>query len=182
MSRFRWVIVALYVLGSGSSSAAAEAVDETTIRQAILSLDELNPQEREQWLPWLMDAIDQLPDVHRAGELSQALSKELADVAAQAEGSVANEQGPWPLEESLEAAREQERFEAFLKEQEKPLPSEEGFRRQIEALALDPEKPEIALNKALELGELIARIEDHGLQEGLRRSLEDRLAALQANL
>ena len=183
MSRFRWVIVALYLLlGSGSSSAAAEAVDETTIRQAILSLDELNPQEREQLLPWLMDAIDQLPDVHRAGELTQALNKKLAEPTAQSEGSMANEQKPGLVDESLEAAQERERFEAFLREQQKPLPSEEEFRQQIEALALDPKQPEIALNKAMELGELIAHIKDPGLQEGLRRLLEDRLAALQANL
>ena len=155
-----------------SADDSVERPDEITIRQAIASFDTLTEEEKQQRLVWFFNAINSVPDAQIRGQLSEALETKLAQWTPQ--------EAP-PLEEPLAAAKERENFEALLKEQQKPLPSEEEIRRAIDALTLDLQHPEVGLTKAVGIGDIIDRIDDAELQLTLRRLLEDRVSALQAN-
>ena len=151
---------------------ADERPDETTIRQAIASFDTLSEEEKSQRLAWFFNAINSVPDAQIRGQLSGELETKLAQWTPQ--------ELP-PLEEAPAVAEERERFEALLREQDKPLPSEDELRKAIDALTLDPKHPEVGLTQAVQIGDTIDRIDDPELQLTLRRLLEDRVSALQAN-
>ncbi len=156
-------------------------VDELTLRQTIAALDLLTEPERAQLLPWLFNAIAQQTDAHLHGELTRALDEKMAQLDFQTDRSAARGGGGELQPEDIPGvAQEQDSFEAVLKREQGPVPPEEEIHKQIDALILNPEKPEVALTQAMEIAGVIERIEDESVRISLRRVLEDRVMALQA--
>lgn len=190
MAGLRFVQAAVLAVVCGTTTAWAlsgesepvDVIEEVTIRQTITDLDLLSPQERNQLLPWLFSAITQQPDAFVQGQLSQALDEKLARLADRPDGTDP-QQGPEGFVEEIPGvAEEQESVAALLKQQQAPLPSEDEIRKHIDALTVDSKEPEVGLTQAMEIAGVIDRIEDLELQGTLRKVLEDRLVALQANL
>lgn len=156
-------------------------VDELMIRQTIAALDLLTQLERAQLLPWLFNAVAQQTDARLHGELARILDEKMAQSALHTDraiaGGVDEELHP---EDIPGAAQEQASFEALLQREQGLLPPEEEIRKQIDALVLNPEKPEITLTQAMEIAGVIERIEDESVRLSLRRMLEDRVTAFQA--
>ena len=149
--------------------------DVPTIRQAIAVLDELTESELDQWLPWLVNMIHGQPDVHIASRLSQSLDEKLERLRGQPHQAEATES----VGEVRFTDQERTGFEALFKRELAPSPPEKEIRRQIDALVLDPKKPELALNQAVEIAGAIEHIQNPDLRAALMRFLEDRLMALQ---
>ncbi len=162
---------------------AAQAAEEAEIRLAIRELDQLSLDQQAEQVVWITNAIGQQPDPQIAGLLSRALDEKLAEMAEQAGGSDALHQA-WdeasqPVQAdagSEAAAREQESINALTAQATRPIPSEKELRIQIDQLTIDPE---LGLNKAVELQELIDRVDNPELQASLRAYLQERLNTLQ---
>ncbi len=149
-----------------ASLSRLETVSE--IEKAITSLRMMTPRERERVIPSLLSAITRQSESVRA-RLGQVLQDELREDSSSAE--------TWSEDDAQPPPGEQESFERLRKEEEKMPASEEAIRSAIEALTFDPHRPEVSLNRALELGGAIERIEDPELQLTLKKLLNDRVDA-----
>lgn len=144
------------------------------MRRAIAELDALTPTERKTRLAWIATAIERQSNGHLKWWLHEALERKLAETARhEDQGQEAEGPAVVPIR------GERESLEAMLKQSQEPVLSEKELRKQIEAMTLDPEHPEIGLTNAMELGAAIERIQDPELQERMRTLWEDRVFALQ---
>lgn len=173
----------LLILPSGACSA--EPAGESAIRRAIQELDAVPDEQRSDQILWISNAIGQEEDSHTAGLLSGVLEEKLEQMAKAAGGREALQQS---LEKSSDAslvegssvsAGEQESLLVLMAQANRPIPPEEELKKQIDALAYDPEHPEIGLNKAVEIGSVIDRISESSQRDGLRSYLQQRLEAIQ---
>jgi len=162
--------------------AQSPRVDASVVREAITVLDVMTEAERQQLLPWFLNAIAQQSDPHVEGELTRMFREALARLAPQeGEGTeTLSKIREEPPEESPNAIQERESFEALLRERQTPPPSDAEIRKQIDELTFNPKQPGIALTQAMDLAGVIDRIQDQDAQETLRGLLQDKIAAMQA--
>ncbi len=162
--------------------AQSPRVDASVVREAITVLDVMTEAERQQLLPWFLNAIAQQSDPHVEGELTRMFREALARLAPQeGEGTeTLSKIREEPPEESPNAIQERESFEALLRERQTPPPSDAEIRKQIDELTFNPKQPGIALTQAMDLADVINRIQGQDAQETLRGLLQDKIAAMQA--